>query len=322
MTNSLIRTAYLVLKSARPRQWIKNLALFAALFFSGFLFFVPADGPPYFYRVLLASIVFCFTTSAVYIINDVVDVEADRNHPFKRKRPIAAGELGVHVALLAAALSLATALVLSLAFGWFFLVLLITYVLMQLGYSKVFKHIPIVDVSVIATGFLIRVYAGAVVVNLHMSVWFLLTVISASLFIAVAKRQSERTLLAGSGEDEIGSTRKILKHYSNRLLDQFTAMFATATWLTFALFTFQSPVDEPRPNVLSSIFIILPRTLQSQKLLMLSLPFVIFIVMRYLQLVYEGNKGESPERVLFSDKQLLISVFLFVLVVFLVLYVI
>lgn len=320
--NSLTRIPYLILKSARPRQWIKNLALFAALFFSGFLFFDPVDGVPYFFRVLLAFIVFCFTTSAVYIINDIVDVEADRNHPFKKKRPIASGELSMQVAMLVAGLSLAMAFLLSLSFSWFFWFLLIGYVLMQFGYAKVFKHIPIVDVSVIATGFLIRIYAGAVVVNLHMSVWFLLTVISASLFIAVAKRQSERTLLAGIGTDEVGSTRKILKQYSNRLLDQFTAMFATATWLTFALFTFQSPVDEPRPNVLSSLFIILPRTLQSQKLLMLSLPFVIFIVMRYLQLVYEGNKGESPERVLFSDKPLLISVFLFVIVVFIVTYVI
>lgn len=322
MSNDLTRTAYLILKSTRPRQWIKNFALFAALFFSGFLFYDPADGIPYFFRVFVAFIVFCFTTSAVYIINDIVDVEADRNHPFKRKRPIASGELSIQTALFAAGLSLGMAFLLSFSFGWFFRILLLAYVLMQYGYAKVFKHIPIVDVSVIATGFLLRVYAGAVVVNLHMSVWFLLTVISASLFIAVAKRQSERTLLSGLGSDEIGSTRKILKHYSNRLLDQFTAMFATATWLTFALFTFQSPVDEPRPNVLSSLFIILPRTLQSQKLLMLSLPFVIFIVMRYLQLVYEGNKGESPERVLFSDKPLLISVFLFVGVVFLVTYVI
>lgn len=319
---SLTRTGYLLLKSARPRQWIKNLAVFAALFFSGFLFFDPVDGIPYFFRVLLAFVVFCFTTSAVYIINDVVDAEADRNHPFKKKRPIASGELAVQTALVAAGISLAVAFLLSLSFGWFFWLLLIGYVLMQFGYATTFKHIPIVDVSVIATGFLIRVYAGAVVVNLHMSVWFLLTVISASLFIAVAKRQSERTLLAGLGTDEIGATRKILKHYSNRLLDQFTSMFATATWLTFALFTFQSPVEEVRPNVLSSLYIILPRTLQSQKLLMLSLPLVIFIVMRYLQLVYEGNKGESPERVLFSDKQLLITVFLFVIVVFIVTYVI
>lgn len=319
---SVTTTLYLLLKSARPRQWIKNFALFAALFFSGFLFYDPIDGVPYFYRVLLAAVVFCFITSAVYIINDVVDVEADRNHPFKRKRPIASGALPINTALVAAGASLLTAFILSFSFGWFFLLLLVAYVVLQFGYAKVFKHIPIVDVSVIATGFLIRVYAGAVVVNLHMSVWFLLTVISASLFIAVAKRQSERTLLAGLGSEEIGATRKILKHYSNRLLDQFTAMFATATWLTYALFTFQSPVDEPRPNVLASLFIILPRTLQSQKLLMLSLPLVIFIVMRYLQLVYEGNRGESPERVLFSDKQLLISVFLFVVVVFLVTYVI
>ena len=152
-----------------------------------------------------------------------------------------------------------------------------------------------------------------------MSVWFLLTVISASLFLAVGKRQSERTLLEGKSNLDMGSTRKILKRYSQRLLDQYTGMFATATWLTYALFAFQNEVTQPDQR-LALIYTVLPRTLQSQKLLMLTLPFVIFGVMRYLQLIYETNQGESPDRVLLSDKPLLGTVFFFGVAVMVIIY--
>ncbi|MBP7768563.1 decaprenyl-phosphate phosphoribosyltransferase [Candidatus Woesebacteria bacterium] len=310
---------YLLLKTARPRQWIKNLSLYAALFFSGFLF-VTVDGNNYFYTVTIAFIIFCFLTSSVYIINDIIDQKADRNHPFKRKRPIASGELSVPIALFGAIILLLAVFFLSIWLSLFFKLLIVLYLMLQIAYGLYFKHVPILDISAIATGFLIRVYAGAVVVNLHMNVWFLLTVISASLFLAVGKRQSERTLLMGKDDSIIGNTRKILKRYSQRLLDQFTAMFATATWLTYALFTFQDQSGGQSASELASVYTFLPRTLHSQKLLMLSLPFVIFGVMRYLQLIYESNEGESPERVLLGDRPLLTTVFLFTIIVFVVMY--
>lgn len=310
---------YLILKSARPRQWIKNFAVYAALVFSGFLFFDPVDGAPYFLTVTLAFATFCLLTSSVYIINDVIDVAADRAHPFKRKRPIASGALGVRTAVVAAALLLGGVIFLSLWLSIFFKILVLAYFLLQFAYAKYLKHVPIMDVTTIASGFLLRVYAGAVVVNLHMNVWFLLTVISLSMFLAVGKRQSERTLLSSIAQDSLGSTRKILKRYSQRLLDQFTAMFATATWLTYALFTFQNQLTVPDAS-LATLYTILPKTLHSQKLLMLSLPLVIFGVMRYLQLIYESNQGESPDRVLLNDKPLLITVFLFGLSVLVIIY--
>jgi len=310
---------YLILKSARPRQWIKNFAVYAALIFSGFLFFDPIDGPPYFLTVSLAFLTFCLLTSSVYIINDLMDVTADRAHPFKKKRPIAAGDLSAKSATIAIFFLLGAVIVLSLWLSIFFKILVLAYFLLQFAYAKYLKHIPIMDVATIASGFLLRVYAGAVVVNLHMNVWFLLTVISLSMFLAVGKRQSERTLLSSIAQDSLGSTRKILKRYSQRLLDQFTAMFATATWLTYALFTFQNQLVVPESN-LASLYTILPKTLHSQKLLMLSLPFVIFGVMRYLQLIYESNQGESPDRVLLNDKTLLTTVFLFGLSVLVIIY--
>jgi 4-hydroxybenzoate polyprenyltransferase len=208
---------------------------------------------------------------------------------------------------------------LSLALPIFFRLLLLAYLGLQLIYSTNIKHLAIFDVISIAMGFLIRIYAGAVVVDLHMSVWFLLTVVSASLFLAVGKRQSERTLLKNQ---EVEFARKTLKNYSQRLLDQYTGMFANATWLTYALFSFQHETEyiEPASQRFPSLYVLLPRTLQSQKLLMLTLPFVIFGVMRYLQLVYEENQGESPEKVLLGDKTLLMTVLLFGLVSFFVIY--
>lgn len=312
---------FLLLKTARPRQWIKNFSLYAALLFSGFLLYVPEDAPAYAVTVTIAFLIFCLLTSSVYILNDIVDYEADRNHPFKRKRPIASGKLPKNLAFsVAVALIVAVAVLSILFLPLFFQILAGGYLILQILYANYFKHIPILDVVSIALGFLIRVYAGAVVVNLHMNVWFLLTVISASLFLAVGKRQSERTLLLGSDQKDIGSTRKILTRYSQRLLDQYTAMFATATWLTYALFTFQNEYANPNPQF-ESVYTILPRALHSQKLLMLTLPFVILGVMRYLQLVYESNQGESPERVLLNDKPLLTIVFTFGIAVLVIMYI-
>lgn len=317
--SSPFRSLLLILKTARPRQWIKNLALYAPLLFSGFLFFNPTDQPPYFSQVTLAFVVFCFLTSSVYIINDIIDVEADRQHPYKKKRPIASGRLPIPIAIFAAAVGLSAVFLLSLSLNPFFRLLAFGYLGLQIIYAKKLKHLPILDVLSIATGFLLRIYAGAAVVNLHMSVWFLLTVVSASLFLAVGKRQSERTLLKKEG---LGPTRITLTKYSSRLLDVYTGMFANATWLSYALYAFQTsnaflePVHERFPQ----LFTLLPRTFQSQKLLMLTLPLVIFGVMRYLALVYEENKGESPEMVLLKDKTLLTTVVTYVLLVTAVIY--
>ncbi len=318
MFNWKNNTLYLIIKSGRPRQWIKNFALYAALIFSGFFFYNPADAPPYFMTVTLAFIVFSVMTFSIYIINDVIDYEADRRHPFKKKRPIASDRLPIPIALFAAIAGLAIVFFTSFWFPSFFQLTLFAYLLLQITYATKLKHIAILDVISIATGFLLRIYAGAVVVNLHMSVWFLLTVISASLFLAVGKRQSERTLMMA--KPELGKTRKALQNYSQRLLDQYTGMFANATWLTYALFAFQDESVRPDER-LATFYGILPRTLQSQKLLMLTVPFVIIGVMRYLQLIYEDNQGESPSKVLLRDKPLLVTVLLFGLSVMLIIYV-
>lgn len=320
MNRSLLPTLIGAIKTARPQQWLKNTTLYAALIFSGFFFYDPVDAPSYFSTVSYAFIIFCILTSSIYFINDIVDFEADKKHPYKKKRPIASGVLSRKLATGIAVVGLATALVLSLRLTIFFQLLVVGYALLQLWYSKQLKHIPILDISTIATGFLIRIYAGAVVVNLHMSVWFLLTVLSASLFLAVGKRQSERTLLQANSETSVGETRKILTRYSQRLLDQYTGMFAMATWLTYALFAFQNEISPPDP-LYADLYGVLPKALHSQKLLMLTVPFVIFGVMRYLQLIYESNQGESPEKVLMKDRPLKITVAVLGALVMVIIYV-
>ncbi len=303
------------IKSARIGQWIKNLALYAPIIFSGFLLV-----PGAFARVTWAFVLFSLLTSSVYIFNDIVDIAKDRNHPFKRLRPIASGKVGVATAFYWFAAMAVVALFLAAQLSSFFFIAMVAYFILNIGYTLVWKSVAILDVLSIAAGFVLRVYAGAFVIDVHMDVWFLLTVISASLFLAVGKRRSEMTLLAGSGRD-LTKHRSALMHYTKDLLDAYTSMFANTTWLTYAFFTFLHPVFRPEGKVLK-LFTLLPRTLITEKWLMSTVPVVIYGVMRYMQLIYEKNEGESPHKVLLTDAPLLFSVCLWLVAVVTILYLI
>lgn len=286
-------------KTVRPRQWVKNFALFAALIFSGLLFQEGAFG-----RVFQAFLVFTIFSSATYLFNDLIDVEADRKHPYKKSRPIASGELPVPIAIFSLILGVVVGLGWALQLNYYLFLSGLVYLILQIFYTTYLKKVPIVDVIVIASGYLIRVYAGAFTISAHMDVWFLMTVIAASLFLAVGKRRSEMTLLQSYKEIE---TRATLKRYTEQLLDIYTAMFATGTWITYALFSFNHPRIIPDGRALD-IISILPKTLISEKWMMITIPFVVYGIMRYLQLIYERNEGESPERILLSDKPLIATV--------------
>lgn len=302
-----------LIKSARIAQWIKNFALFAPIIFSGFLFAEQA-----FSRVLGAFIIFSLLTSSVYIFNDVMDIAKDRNHPFKKNRPIASGKLPVYVAIFWFITLATVSLFLGAQLSSFFFMTLLAYFILNIGYSLWWKRVAILDVMSIAAGFVLRVYAGAFVIDVHMDVWFLLTVVSASLFLAVGKRRSEMTLLAGVVKSK-KTHRSTLMNYTPDLLDSYTGMFANTTWLTYTFFTFLYPGFQPEGRVLR-LFLILPRTLITEKWLMITVPVVIYGVMRYLQLIYEQNKGESPHKVLLTDAPLLIAVSLWVVMVVGILY--
>lgn len=290
-----------IFKSIRVTQWVKNIVVFAPILFSGFLFV-----PGYFMKVVWAFVLFCLLSSSIYLFNDLIDVKSDRMHPFKKKRPIASGEMPYELAIFLFLMLGGVSLWLGLMTSMFFFVAMGAYFVMNIFYSLWLKKVPIMDVFIIAAGFVIRVYAGSFVINVHMDVWFLLTVVSASLFLAVGKRRSEMTLLSGANIEAKG-LRTTLVHYTPALLDAYTSMFANTTWLTYALFSFLHPPFTAEGKVLK-LFAMLPRTLLIDKWLMATVPVVIYGVMRYMQLIYEKNEGESPHKVIMSDKPLLIVV--------------
>ncbi|PIW08011.1 decaprenyl-phosphate phosphoribosyltransferase, partial [Candidatus Collierbacteria bacterium CG17_big_fil_post_rev_8_21_14_2_50_45_7] len=271
-----------------------------------------------FAKVVWAFGLFCLLSSATYVFNDIVDIRSDRLHPFKKKRPIASGEIPIELAIFLFIFLAGLSLWLGLSTSTFFLGVMGAYFVMNIMYSLWFKKVPILDVFIIAAGFVLRVYAGSFVINVHMDVWFLLTVVSASLFLAVGKRRSEMTLLTGAGI-EAKQLRSTLVHYTPELLGAYTSMFANTTWLTYALFSFLHPPFTAEGKVLK-LFSLLPRTLLVDKWLMATVPVVIFGVMRYMQLIYEKNEGESPHKVIMSDKPLIATVMLWGVMVVVILY--
>lgn len=268
---------------------------------------------------LLASLwaVFVFTllTSSVYLINDLADLKQDKIHPFKRNRPLASGKLPIPIAVFVAIFGLVTALCLAYLSNFFFFLSLLAYLVLQLAYTFYFKNIIILDVLAIATGFVIRVYAGAFAINVHMDVWFLLCVISLALFLATGKRRAELAVL---NEQAAPKYRKTLTFYTPDLLDAYLAMFANSAWMAYALFTFFAP---PVATQHLQLITFLPMTLAGiSKLLMLTVPLVVFGIMRYMMIVYQGSRAEVPERVLLSDKVLLSSVSLWGILVIVIIY--
>ena len=270
--------------------------------------------------VIKAFILFSVLCSSVYLINDVMDAPKDRKHPFKKLRPIAKGDLPAWLALAIATVMVTFVLVASYALSFFFYITVLSYLLLQLAYSLLLKQIVIMDILIIAAGFILRVYAGAFVIDAHLNVWFLLTVISVALFLASGKRRFELTILSGVTGETPSSHRSTLSLYSEKILDMYTNMFATSTWITYAIFTFQETPPVPSYGTLQ-LFSILPSTLEQRKWLMLTVPLVIYGVMRYLQVIYHKRSGESPERVLLSDSTLLGTVAVWVLLVIFIIYI-
>ena len=227
----------LVLRTARPRQWLKNLSLYAAILFGGNFF----DGRA-FVTVTQAVLIFCGISSAIYIVNDVVDAPRDRAHPFKKARPIAAGKLSIRKAIFTAILLLSIFLYLASQIGKYFLWLVILYIILQLTYSLLLRNIIIIDALTVATGFILRVIAGSVAVLTSISSWLILATIGISMLLAFGKRRSERTLLADQPAREQATkipTRLTLAHYPDNLLDSMISMSASFVIITYALFTFQ-----------------------------------------------------------------------------------
>ncbi len=297
-----------IIKVARPVHWIKNGALFAALVFSGNLL-----SQILFLKVVVAFVSFSLATSATYIFNDILDVRLDRLHPIKRDRPIASGRLPVSPAVVAMIIFSLVSIYLAAGLNTLFLLTILGYIVLQATYSLGLKNVAIIDIIIIAAGFIIRVYAGAFVINAHLSVWFLLCVISVALFLASGKRRAELGVIVASP----GTTRKSLTRYSSALLDSYVTMFANAAWMSWALFTF---FESPSASLPVWLFLAeLSRTTTINKLLMITIPIVIFGIMRYESLIFE-NRSESPEKLLLTDKALIASIILWLGLVVLIIY--
>lgn len=290
----------------RPPHWTKNLSIFAALIFSGLLY-----DKFFFLRTFWAFWAFNFAASATYIFNDIIDAPKDRVHPIKKNRPIAKGTLPIPVAIFEAIILALIALALAKSLSYLLFIIILSYLLIQVAYSLILKNVPIIDILIIATGFVIRVYAGAFVIDAHLSVWFLLCVISVALFLASGKRRAEL------GIAPQGQTRTSLQKYPRELLNSYVSMFANAAWMSWALFTF---FESPKVPLNLWLFLAeFSRTTTINKLLMITIPVTIFGIMRYQALIFEG-RSEAPEKVLLTDLPLVASVVIWTMMVIWILY--
>jgi 4-hydroxybenzoate polyprenyltransferase len=279
----------------RPRQWLKNISLFAAVAFGGELF-----NASVFYQVIEAFFAFSLLSSSAYIFNDITDRKRDRNHPLKKERPIAKGAIPVAAALpIFGFLAIGSLAWIFSRFNQSFFILALVFIILQLSYSLLFRNVIILDAMVVAMAFVIRVYAGAFIIPTPISSWLILAVIGLALLLAFGKRRSERTLLSTLHHRLL--TRRTLRHYPDTLLDSTISMAAAFTAISYAIFAFQTSPMTPA----SQLTALIPPTLANPKWMMLTIPLVIYGVARYLYVIYEKKEGESPEKVIITDFPLL-----------------
>jgi len=279
----------------RPRQWSKNIFIFAAIVFDKQLL-----NPNAFLRTLAGFVLFCFISSSVYIFNDLADVEADRQHPEKKNRPIASGKLSVSAAWVSGIILVIG----TLGLAYYFLphgfdAILLTYFTLNMAYSKWLKHVPIIDVFIIAAGFVLRVGAGVTLIQVErFSPWLYVVMTLLSLFLGFGKRRAELALLM----DGAGSHRKVLDGYTLPLLDQYIMIVSGTTVVAYSLYTFSAP------NV------------PENHSMMLTIPFVVYMIFRYLYLIEVKHAGGAPEEILLSDRPFQIAMVLWGLAVLAIFY--
>lgn len=278
-----------VVRSMRPRQWTKNLIIFLALPFSVNQYWHLSQVPTV-ARMMLESLaafaVFCLLSGAVYLVNDLTDMEKDRQHPFKRNRPLASGRLGVGNAKAALAVLLLVSLPGAFLVNWVFGVVAVVYFTIMLGYSYQLKHIVLVDVLTIAVGFVLRAVAGAIAIEVPISPWLYVCTILLALFLGLGKRRHELLLLEG----DAALHRQILDEYSAQLLDQLIVLVGAGTLMAYSLYTFSA------------------KYAPENYAMMLTIPFVLYGIFRYLYLIHIRNEGGSPEEILLSDRPMVVDV--------------
>ncbi len=290
----MITQLRLIIKTMRPKQWLKNVFVFAALVFDRQLI-----SPESLLITALAALLFCLASSLVYIINDLTDIDADRQHPSKQHRPLASGLLSQRTAIITAivlgVITFPSAFLLDLGLG----ALVLGYFFLMLAYSLWLKHMPLIDVMIIALGFVMRVAAGVIIIETErFSPWLFVTTTFLALFLGLGKRRAEIELL----EKEAASHRRVLDGYSLELIDQLLTIVLSTTLMTYCLYTFSAGIT--------------PDTYP----MMLTIPFVIYGLFRYLYLVRIEHCGGAPEDIVITDRPMQATVALWGLTVLLILY--
>ena len=284
-----------LLWSMRPKQWLKNVFIFAALVFD-----VKLTSLPHLAQTIAGFVLMCLGSGCVYLINDLADIEKDRQHPRKRNRPLASGELGVGAARAAAILIGAACLVLAFLLNSSFGIVLATYLLLQVAYSFWLKNLVIIDVMVVAAGFLLRVAGGVPLADAErFSPWLYICMMLGALLVGFGKRRHELTLL----RDNANAHRESLQEYSLPLLDHAISIVTASTLLAYALYTFSAD------------------NLPEGDMMMLTVPFVFYGIFRYLYLLHVKGIGGAPEEIILSDRPLQVTILLWGLSVGIVMYV-
>ena len=290
-------TTKALLTTMRPRQWLKNTIIFAALVFDLQL---SIENWPAVLRTFLGFVIFCLLSGVVYIINDIADLEADQQHPIKKKRPLASGELSVNVARGFAILTLALIIPLSFLLSQAFAIVALSYLILNLAYSNWIKNISLLDVFAIALGFVLRILAGVTLIEVaRFSPWLYVVTTLGALYIGFGKRRAELALLA----DGANSHRKVFDGYTLPLLDQLITIVSGTTIIAYSLYTFSAP------------------NLPDNHAMMLTIPFVMYGIFRYLYLIQVKHRGGAPEELLFSDRPLQITIILWGVTVLAIFYV-
>ena len=285
-----------LIRTMRPKQWTKNGFVFAGIMFDQQL-----TEPDAFLRVLAAFVLLCLAASTIYLINDLVDIERDRLHPKKKKRALPSGQLPVSWAIVAAVILPVIALGASLLLDWRLTVVLAGYLALHIAYSFILKNVVILDVFAIAGGFVLRVVAGIVVIEVtNFSPWLYMCAGLLALFLAIGKRRQELILMA----EDAGDFRATFKDYNLPLLDDMLRMITTGAVLTYALYTIEAPTIRGNGHRM-----------------MLTIPFVVYGIFRYLYLIHVRGEGSAPDELLFKDMPLLVDVMLWVAAVGVILYV-
>ena len=285
-----------LIKTMRPRQWLKNLLVYAPLFFDSQALELES-----LLRTTAAFLLLCLMSGAIYIMNDLVDMDNDRQHPTKRNRPLAAGELNPNLARAVAVILVVSSLLagfyLSIGFGF----VLLAYFLVQVAYSFYLKNIVLLDALTVSAGFILRVAAGVAVIQVErFSPWLYVCTGFLALFIALGKRRQELILLG----QEAGNHRAILNEYTVDLIDRLIAIVTTSAVVAYSLYTF------------------LAEGLPENNLMMLTIPFVLYAVFRYLYLIHVRHEGGAPEEIFLRDRPMQASMVLWAVIVFVVLYII